>query len=80
LFVKPANMGSGVGVEKADNLEELKQAIEQAFTFDSKLLVEKGIKGREVETAVMGNSPSASDGCGRNSGGEMDFIPMKINM
>lgn len=55
LFVKPANMGSGVGVEKADNLEELKRAIEQAFTFDIKLLIEKGIKGREVETAVMGN-------------------------
>lgn len=64
LFVKPANMGSGVGVEKADNLAELKQAIEQAFTFDSKLLVEKGIKGREVETAVMGNFSPRVTGVG----------------
>lgn len=55
LFVKPANMGSGVGVEKADNREELEAAIAQAFRFDVKLLIEKGIKGREVETAVMGN-------------------------
>ncbi len=55
LFVKPANMGSGVGVEKAENREQLIAAIEQAFRFDVKLLIEKGIKGREVETAVMGN-------------------------
>lgn len=61
LFVKPANMGSGVGVEKADNPEALRKAIEQAFEYDIKILVEKGIQGREVETAVLGNlNPEAS--------------------
>ena len=61
LFVKPCNMGSGVGVEKASNPEELKAAIENAFSFDIKILIEKGISGREVETAVLGNlNPEAS--------------------
>jgi D-alanine-D-alanine ligase len=55
LFVKPANMGSSVGVSKAENLEELKAAVELAFRFDIKVLVEQGIKGREIETAVLGN-------------------------
>jgi D-alanine-D-alanine ligase len=71
LFVKPANMGSGVGVEKADNLEELKKAIDVAFTYDIKILIEKGIKGREVETAVMGNLKTEVSGVGEivvNSG------------
>ncbi|MDI1234437.1 MAG: D-alanine--D-alanine ligase [bacterium] len=71
LFVKPANMGSGVGVEKAENREELVNAIENAFKFDIKLLIEKGIKGREVETAVMGNLQPKVSGVGEiivNSG------------
>jgi len=71
LFVKPANMGSGVGVEKAENLEELKKAIENAFNFDNKILIEKGIKGREVETAVLGNLRPEVSGVGEivvNSG------------
>ena len=55
LFVKPANMGSSVGVSKADNLKELKAAIETAFQFDHKILIEKAIVGREIETAVLGN-------------------------
>lgn len=64
LFIKPANMGSGVGVEKADNIEELKKGLEIAFSFDSKVLVEKGIKGREVETAVLGNLIPEASGVG----------------
>ena len=71
LFVKPANMGSGVGVEKADNRAELEAAIANAFKFDIKLLIEKGIKGREVETAVMGNLQPKVTGVGEiivNSG------------
>ncbi len=55
LFVKPANMGSSVGVSKAENLEQLKAAIGLAFQFDTKVLVEQGLKGREIETAVLGN-------------------------
>ncbi len=55
LFVKPANMGSSVGVSKATSEAELKTAIEFALKFDTKVLVEQGIKGREIETAVLGN-------------------------
>lgn len=64
LFVKPANMGSGVGVEKADSIDELKKAIDNAFQYDIKILIEKGIKGREVETAVMGNLKTEVTGVG----------------
>jgi len=64
MFVKPANMGSGVGVEKAENRTELEAAIANAFKFDIKLLIEKGIKGREVETAVMGNLQPKVTGVG----------------
>ena len=60
MFVKPANMGSSVGVSKAENEKELKDAIELAFRFDIKILVEKGIKGREIETAVLGNHENAA--------------------
>jgi len=55
LFIKPANMGSSVGVSKADNLEELKSAITEAFRYDYKILVEQALVGREIETAVLGN-------------------------
>lgn len=55
MFVKPANMGSSVGVSKAETLEELIAAIQLAFKFDTKVLVEQGLKGREIETAVLGN-------------------------
>ncbi|MBI5916281.1 MAG: D-alanine--D-alanine ligase [Bacteroidetes bacterium] len=55
LFVKPANMGSSVGVSRAENEAELKTAVELAFKFDIKVLVEQGIRGREIETAVLGN-------------------------
>ncbi|MEK7254674.1 MAG: D-alanine--D-alanine ligase family protein, partial [Bacteroidota bacterium] len=59
VFVKPANMGSSVGVSKAENEAELRQAVELAFRFDTKILVEKGLKGREMETAVLGNVENA---------------------
>ncbi len=59
LFVKPANMGSSVGVSKAESVEELKEAVSFAFKFDTKVLVEKAIKGREIETAVLGNQNNA---------------------
>jgi D-alanine-D-alanine ligase len=55
VFVKPANMGSSVGVSKAENEQELKAAVAEAFKFDIKVLVEKGLSGREIETAVLGN-------------------------
>ena len=55
MFIKPSNSGSSVGINKAHNIEELKNAIEFAAKYDKKILVEEGINGREVECAVLGN-------------------------
>lgn len=54
-FVKPANMGSSVGVSKARTLEELRDAIDYALTYDEWVVVEEAIDGREIEIAVIGN-------------------------
>lgn len=53
MFVKPSNSGSSVGVKKAKNKEELRQAIENAAQFDNKILVEQGIEAKEVECAIL---------------------------
>lgn len=61
LFVKPANCGSSVGINKVRNKEEFEKALDEAFKFDTKILVEEFIKGKEVECSVMGNDePMAS--------------------
>ena len=54
LFVKPANLGSSVGISKVEAFEGLGSALEEAFTFDEKVLVEVGLKVREIEFAAMG--------------------------
>jgi D-alanine-D-alanine ligase len=54
-FVKPANMGSSVGVSKAKSVEELRDAIDYALTYDEWVVVEEAISGREIEIAVIGN-------------------------
>ncbi|MEM7531575.1 MAG: D-alanine--D-alanine ligase family protein [Chloroflexota bacterium] len=61
-FVKPANMGSSVGVSKADNRDELVQALETAALYDRKLIVEEAVpNAREIEVSVLGNDePRAS--------------------
>ena len=56
MFVKPSNMGSSVGITKAHDRAELKEAIALAKKYDSRLLIEQGIDAREIESAVMGNS------------------------
>ena len=53
VFVKPSNSGSSVGVKKAMNIDELKKAIENAGQYDTKILVEQGINGKEVECAIL---------------------------
>jgi D-alanine-D-alanine ligase len=55
VFVKPANMGSSVGVSKARDRETLAAAIDEALRYDSRVLVEKAAQGRELETAMLGN-------------------------
>jgi D-alanine-D-alanine ligase len=60
-FVKPANLGSSVGISKCKNREELIAAFKEAFTFDRKIIVEEGVVAREVEIGVLGNdNPSCS--------------------
>src|SRR5581483_5473464 len=60
-FVKPANSGSSVGVTKVKSDGTLAAAVEKAFRFDEKVLVERGIDAREIEVSVLGNdSPEAS--------------------
>jgi len=54
-FVKPANLGSSVGVSKACRREELKEALMEAAQFDRKLVVEQGVNAREIECSVLGN-------------------------
>lgn len=61
LFIKPANMGSSVGVHKVKDAAGFNAAIQDAFLYDQKVLIESMIVGREVECAVMGNTnPRAS--------------------
>jgi len=55
MFVKPANLGSSVGISKATSRDELKKAIEVALQYDRKIVVEQGIIAREIELAVLGN-------------------------
>lgn len=55
VFVKPANSGASIGVNKANNSHELKNSIESAFFYDDKIILEKEIKGREIEIALLGN-------------------------
>jgi D-alanine-D-alanine ligase len=61
LFVKPANLGSSVGISKVRNEKEYTQAVELALHYDLKVVVEEEIKGREIECAILGNeNPRAS--------------------
>jgi len=60
-FVKPANMGSSIGISKAGSRDELIVAIDEAARFDRKILIEEAIDGREIECSVLGNDePIAS--------------------
>ena len=64
LFVKPANQGSSVGVSKVTSEAQYHDAVRLAFEFDHKVVVEKGIVGREIECAVLGNDAPEASTCG----------------
>ena len=65
VFVKPASSGSSVGVSKVRNESELLAAINEAYKYDNKVLIERAVQGREIECAVIGNeNPRTSDICG----------------
>ena len=64
MFIKPANLGSSVGISKAHNRAELEAAVALAAQYDRKVIVERAIVGRELECAVLGNEePVASLPC-----------------
>jgi D-alanine-D-alanine ligase len=64
VFVKPANLGSSVGISKVTRPEDLPAALQLASEFDRKVLMERGIVGREFECSVMGNDdPKAAIPC-----------------
>lgn len=64
FFVKPANLGSSIGISKVKNSEEFMEKIKYAFQFDHKILIEEFIFGREMNCAVLGNEdPVASLPC-----------------
>lgn len=61
IFVKPANMGSSVGVSKVESAPGYRRALDEAFSFDTKVLLERTIRGREIELSILGNeTPEAS--------------------
>lgn len=55
IYVKPANLGSSVGISRAADRASLQEAIALAFDYDHRVIVEKGIEAREIEVAVLGN-------------------------
>jgi D-alanine-D-alanine ligase len=57
VFVKPVNLGSSVGISKAKTREQLNAALAIAWQYDRKLVVERGVSGREFECAVLGGDP-----------------------
>ncbi len=60
-FVKPANLGSSVGISRAETRQELKQGISMAAEYDRRIIVEEALKMREIECAILGNdAPAAS--------------------
>lgn len=93
VFVKPAGTGSSVGVSKASDSEQLRQALLHAGVYDHKILVEEFIHGREIEVAVMGNSNPVASICGEIDSGadfydydakyvtdtSVAYIPARIN-
>lgn len=80
-FVKPANMGSSVGITKVKAAEELRGAIDFAATFDRRILVEKGLDIREIECAILGNDEVVASPVGEVIvGGEFyDFYDKYVN-
>ncbi|HCC32802.1 MAG TPA: D-alanine--D-alanine ligase A [Clostridiales bacterium] len=63
-FVKPANLGSSIGITKVKRPEDLASAMEMAFRYDPKVLVEEAVDGREIEVSVLGDEEPQASVCG----------------
>jgi D-alanine-D-alanine ligase len=61
VFVKPANLGSSVGVHKVREAAELDAALEDAFDYDTRVLIEVAVDDREIELAILENSDQGAD-------------------
>ncbi|GIV36227.1 MAG: D-alanine--D-alanine ligase [Cyclobacteriaceae bacterium] len=57
FMIKPASLGSSVGINKVSGKRQFRKAVEEAFTYDTEILFEKFIPGREIECAILGNEP-----------------------
>lgn len=64
MFVKPVNLGSSVGISKVRNTEELRDGLKVAARYDKRIIIERGIDGREVECGVIGNEEPLVTGIG----------------
>ena len=73
MFVKPSNQGSSVGVNHVTNADEYAAALEEAFKYDDKVLVEETVPGTEVETAVLGNDKPIVAGVGQITNAKGSF-------
>lgn len=60
LFVKPANMGSSVGISRVENSERLKEAVNEALKYDRRIVVEQGLSAQECEVAILGNEDATA--------------------
>lgn len=69
LFVKPANMGSSVGVHRVSSSDHWEDAIRDALSYDRRVLVEESVEGRELECAVLGNDHPQASGVGEVQSG-----------
>lgn len=69
LFVKPARLGSSVGISKVKAASQLSKAVREAFRYDDKVIIEKGVAAREIECAVLGDpwAPASDTLCARAS-------------
>ena len=66
FMVKSASLGSSVGVTKVKNKNDFKKAVDEAFKYDDEMLAEEFVTGREIECAILGNSPAGGILSGRN--------------
>jgi len=64
FFVKPANLGSSVGISKVKDKKDFIKAVKEAFRFDNKIIIEEGIEGKEIECSVLGNEKPVASALG----------------
>lgn len=64
IFIKPANLGSSVGINKAIDDNTYQKAVKEAFKYDTKIIIEEFVEGREIECAILGNNQPKASVCG----------------